>query len=252
LRIPKAADTTNAMTAGAMTETRSILVADDTAFVRDRFRAAMEAAGHTVTVAGTAPDALSLLRAGGARFDLIVLDLQLPQSNGLELLRAVHATQASHGPIVVFSGTIASVADVRELGALGVAGYINEYTSAQNILPALAPHLFPDHYRRRTSPRVALGIPVAYRFGNTIATATMVNVSHGGLGIRTTNVLGIGTPIKVRFRLPGTRAEVDADAVITWMHKGVGMGAQFIQIADNGQAVIDEFVQAHFFSNRKA
>ena len=240
------------MTAGAMTETRSILVADDTAFVRDRFKAAMEAAGHTVTVAGTAPDALSLLRAGGARFDLIVLDLQLPHSNGLELLRAIHATQASHGPIVVFSGTIASVADVRELGALGVAGYINEYTSAQNILPALAPHLFPDHYRRRTSPRVALGIPVAYRFGNTIATATMVNISHGGLGIRTTNVLGIGTPIKVRFRLPGTRGEVDADGVITWMHKGVGMGAQFIQITGDGQAIIDDFVQAHFFSNRKA
>jgi two-component system chemotaxis response regulator CheY len=252
LHLTVSADTTDAMTAGAMTETRSVLVADDTAFVRDRFKTAIEAAGHQATVVGTAPDALSLLRAAGARFDLIVLDLQLPQANGLELLRAVHATQASHGPIVVFSGTIASVADVRELGALGVAGYINEYTSAQNILPALAPHLFPDHYRRRTSPRVALGIPVAYRFGNTIATATMVNISHGGLGIRTTNVLEAGTTIKARFRLPGTPREVDADAVIAWMHRGIGMGAQFTQLADDDQALIDEFVQAHFFSNRKA
>lgn len=233
-----------------MAEVRTVLVADDTAFVRDRFKTAIEAAGHQAFAAGTAPEALALLN-GGLRFDLIVLDLQLPQGNGMEMLRAVHAS-AGHGPIIVFSGTIANAADVRELGALGVAGYINEYTAAQNILPALAPHLFPDHYRRRTSPRVALGIPVAYRFGNTIATATMVNVSHGGLAIRTTNVLEVGTVIKVRFKLPGTAQDVDADAVIAWSERRIGMGVKFTQIAGQGQAVIDEFVQAHFFSNRKA
>lgn len=240
------------MTAAAMTETRNILVADDTAFVRERFKAAIEAAGHHATVVGTAREALALLRGGQARFDLIVLDLQLPQGHGLELLRAVHAAQNGHGAIVVFSGTIACVADVRELGALGVTGYINEYTSAQNILPALAPHLFPDHYQRRTSPRVALGIPLAYRFGNTIATATLVNISHGGLGVRTTNVLDTGTTIKARFRLPGTARDVEADAVITWTRRGVGMGAQFTQVAGDGQDIIDGFVQAHFFSNRRA
>lgn len=239
------------MTTGAMTEVRRVLVADDTAFVRDRFKAAIEAAGHEAAVAGTASDALSLLHAG-TRFDLIILDLQLPQGHGLELLRAMHAAQDSHGPIVVFSGTIASVADASQLAALGVAGYINEYTSAQNILPALAPHLFPDHYQRRTSPRVALGIPIAYRFGNTIATATMVNVSHGGVGIRTTNALDSGTTVKVRFRLPGTPHEIDADSVITWSQKGVGMGVQFTQLTGDGQAIVDDFVQAHFFSNRKA
>ena len=34
-----------------------------------------------------------------------------------------------------------------------VAGYINEYSAVQHIVPALAPHLFPDHYNRRSSPR---------------------------------------------------------------------------------------------------
>jgi hypothetical protein len=43
-----------------------------------------------------------------------------------------------------------------------------------------------------------------------------------------------------------------AHRVIAWMHRGIGMGAQFTQLADDGQALIDEFVQAHFFSNRKA
>lgn len=239
------------MTSGTLTAVKTVLVADDTAFVRERFKKAIEAAGHQVLTAGTAPVLLSLVRDGTVRLDLIVLDLQLPHGNGVDLLRTLQAN-ANHGPVVVFTGTIASADTARELGALGVSGYINEYTSAQNILPALAPHLFPDHYRRRATPRVALGIPVAYRFGNTIATATMVNVSQGGLGIRTTNLLEVGTSIKARFRLPGTKREVDAEAFVVWVDRKLGMGAQFTTVASDDQKIIDTFVQAHFFSNRKA
>ena len=92
-------------------------------------------------------------------------------------------------PILVFSGTIASADEVRELAALGVAGYVNEYSAVQHILPSLAPHLFPDNFNRRGSPRVVLGIPVAYRFGNTIAAALTLNLSKGGLAIRTMSPL---------------------------------------------------------------
>jgi CheY-like chemotaxis protein len=238
------------MTAGAMTAVKTVLVADDTAFVRDRFKSAIEAAGHHALVVGNAADLTTALRSNKIHFDLIVIDLQLSHGNGVGMLRMIQASKVL-APVVVFSGTIAKAADVRELGTLGVNGYINEYTSAQNILPALAPHLFPDHYRRRHTPRVALGIPVAYRFGNTIATATMVNVSQGGVGIRTTSVLASGTPIKLRFRLPAS-PDVDADAVIAWSEPRIGMGVTFTKVSGTGQQVIDAFVQAHFFSNRKA
>jgi hypothetical protein len=60
---------------------------------------------------------------------------------------------------------------------------VNEYSAVQHILPSLAPHLFPDNFNRRGSPRVVLGIPVAYRFGNTIAAALTLNLSKGGLAI---------------------------------------------------------------------
>ena len=79
---------------------------------------------------------------------------------------------------------------MRELATLGVAGYVNEYSAVQHILPTLAPQLFPDEYNRRGSPRVVLGIPVNYRVGNTIAAALTLNLSHGGVAIRTTNPLG--------------------------------------------------------------
>ena len=89
--------------------------------------------------------------------------------------------------------------------ALGVAGYVNEYSAVQHILPSLAPHLFPDNFNRRGSPRVVLGIPVAYRFGNTIAAALTLNLSKGGVAIRTMSPLEQHAKVRVRFRLPGSK-----------------------------------------------
>ena len=118
-----------------------------------------------------------------------MLDLRLPHAGGVELVRAIRKLDRRRLPILVFSGTIANADEVRELASLGVAGYVNEYSAVQHILPSLAPHLFPDNFNRRGSPRVMLGIPVAYRFGNTIAAALTLNLSKGGVAIRTMSPL---------------------------------------------------------------
>jgi uncharacterized protein (TIGR02266 family) len=97
-----------------------------------------------------------------------------------------------------------------------------------------------------------LGIPIAYRYGNTIATALTLNISRGGIAIRTTNPLTPDTKIKIRFRLPTGKREVDVEARVAWNDRRVGMGLQFEGVSAVDQAAIDEFVEAHFFSNRRA
>ena len=141
--------------ASAGLSAKTVVVGDDTAFVRDRFRTALEHAGHQVLVIKSAPELLARLDAESAALDLLVLDLRLPQSGGVEMIRAVRARDGGRLPILIFSGTIASADEVRDLAALGVAGYINEYSAVQHILPSIAPHLFPDNFNRRSSPRVA-------------------------------------------------------------------------------------------------
>ena len=230
---------------------KTVMIADDTAFVRDRFRAALESAGHRAVAVKSAVELLARVRADANRLDLIVLDLRLPHAPGVELVRSIRKLDDGV-PILVFSGTIASADEVRELAALGVSGYVNEYSAVQHILPSLAPHLFPDNFNRRNSPRVVLGIPIQYRFGNTIAAALTLNLSHGGIAIRTTSPLEGGTRIKVRFRMPGSKRDVDAEGRIAWSDRRVGMGIQFEKIDSSYQTVIDNFVDAHFFSNRKA
>ena len=113
---------------------------------------------------------------------------------------------------------------------------MNEYSAVQNILPSLAPHLFPDNFNRRGSPRVVLGIPVAYRFGNTIAAALTLNLSKGGVAIRTMSPLDQHAKVRVRFRLPGSKLDVEADSRVAWSDRRVGMGLQFEKVGSGGSA----------------
>ena len=99
---------------------------------------------------------------------------------------------------------------------------------------------------------MSLGIPVAYRVGNTIAAALTINISHGGLAIRTTNPLAVDTAVRVRFRLPGGKNEIDVQARVAWADRRLGMGVQFKKIGNPDQEQIDQYVKSHFFSNRKA
>src|SRR5437763_13694337 len=232
--------------------TKTVVVADDTAFVRDRFRATLEGAGHKAVTVKSAAELLARVRIDLAQLDLVVMDMRLSNAPGIELVKSIRKMDEGKLPILIFSGTIASAEEVRDLAALGVAGYVNEYSAVQHILPSLAPHLFPDNYNRRGSPRVVLGIPIQYRFGNTIAAALTLNLSHGGIAIRTTSPLDAGTKIKIRFRMPGSKRDIDAKGHVAWSDRRVGMGIQFESVEPSHQAVIDSFVDAHFFSNRKA
>jgi uncharacterized protein (TIGR02266 family) len=238
--------------ASTSVSTKTVVVADDTAFVRDRFAAALDTAGHKAIAVKSAAELLARVRADLEQIDLIVLDLRLPHAPGVDLVRSIRKLDEGRLPILIFSGTIASADEVRDLAALGVAGYVNEYSAVQHILPSLAPHLFPDNFNRRSSPRVVLGIPIQYRFGNTIAAALTLNLSHGGIAIRTTSPLENGSKIKVRFRMPGSKRDIDAEGRVAWSDRRVGMGVQFEVVDSAIQTIIDNFVDAHFFSNRKA
>ena len=99
--------------------TKTVIVADDTAFVRDRFATALLSAGHTAFTVKSAAELLARVRADLAQIDLIVLDLRLPHAGGVELVRTIRKIDQGRLPILVFSGTIATADEVRDLAGAG-------------------------------------------------------------------------------------------------------------------------------------
>ncbi len=225
------------------TGARTVLLASGDAGIRDRFSGPLHDASHRTLEATRASALLDRLGAEEAPIDLLLLDLRLGD-DGTALFRQVRA-RAGRLPIIVFSGSVDSAAAVRALAPLGVAGYVNEHCDAQDVLPSLAPHLFPDNFNRRSGPRVVLAIPVSYRVDRTIATAVTLNIGGGGLAVRTMNPLRPPAKVHTRFRLPGSALDVEAQCRVAWSDPRVGMGLQFERVDPADQAAIDDYVDRH-------
>jgi CheY-like chemotaxis protein len=79
----------------------AILIVDDHAGFRSFARAMLEADGLTVAEAATGAEAAEAVRS--ARPSLVLLDIQLPDTDGFEVARQL-AAQAD-GPVVVLTST---------------------------------------------------------------------------------------------------------------------------------------------------
>jgi DNA-binding response OmpR family regulator len=64
-----------------------ILIVEDSPLVTDAYRILIEASGYEVDTAATVAEAIE--RATSARVDLMLLDLTLPDGNGLEIMAAL-------------------------------------------------------------------------------------------------------------------------------------------------------------------
>ena len=73
-----------------------VLVVDDDTGIRETIRLILEGAGYAVTEARDGAEALERLRAGTARY-VVLLDYTLPRLDGPTLLRALEADPAVAG-----------------------------------------------------------------------------------------------------------------------------------------------------------
>ena len=71
------------------------------------------------------------------------------------------------------------------------------------------------------------------------------------MAIRTMTPLESGVKARVRFRLPGSKHDIEAESRVSWSDRRVGMGLQFEHVEPADQTAIDDFVDQHFFTRRR-
>ena len=107
-----------------------VLVVDDSAGVRQLLSATLNGAGFEVEVAGGAREAVLAMADDG--FDAMVVDYSMPRSNGVELVRAMRASEV-RVPIVMVSG-VATPEEKQAAWEVGVDAYLDKFDLRQGVL----------------------------------------------------------------------------------------------------------------------
>ncbi len=107
-----------------------VLVVDDSAGVRQLLSATLNGAGFEVEVASGAREAVVAMASDG--FAAMVVDYSMPRSNGVELVRAMRASDVKV-PIVMVSG-VATAEEKEAAWAVGVDAYLDKFDLRQGVL----------------------------------------------------------------------------------------------------------------------
>lgn len=101
---------------------KKILSADDSASVRQMVALTLEGAGYQVVGASDGKEALALLKASPV--DMIITDLNMPNLNGIELIKQVRALPGFKFLPIVLLTTESEETKKKEGQAAGATGWI--------------------------------------------------------------------------------------------------------------------------------
>jgi two-component system chemotaxis response regulator CheB len=167
-----------------------ILIVDDSAVIRSLLRTVI-CADRSLEVVGTASDGVAALQAiESVRPDLILLDVEMPNMDGLATLRALRA-RSYRMPIVMVSSVTQRGARVTiEALASGASDYVTKPASQANretAIRVLARDLLPriqaltaSAVEQSPCPAIAVDRAETLKFSSTPPSVVVVGVSTGG------------------------------------------------------------------------
>ena len=108
-----------------------ILVVDDSTTVRKFVSVSLEMQGFDVTTACDGIDALEQLPK--KKFDLVITDLNMPNMDGFELIKALRESPEYHDLPVIILTSLSDQANKEEGAKLGVLSYVVKPFSLEKI-----------------------------------------------------------------------------------------------------------------------
>lgn len=111
---------------------RRILTIDDNQVVGWALRARLWVAEYEVEIASSALEAFTILKR--ERFDLVLLDLEMPGIGGLEALAIIKLLDLCRGAPVVLLTSSDEERNVRRAHELGARGYLTKQAAAETLI----------------------------------------------------------------------------------------------------------------------
>lgn len=112
---------------------KKVLIADDDPQIRRLFAKKLAGAGYDVQTCGSGLEALDSLR--GSRWDLLVLDLNMPGTDGFEVLKKAR-TEWPEVPVLIISGYMKGVL-LKAAEWFGAAATLDKLLAPEQLVPTV-------------------------------------------------------------------------------------------------------------------
>ena len=122
---------------------KTILIIDDEQMIREMSSDMLSTIGYNVLVSDNGNDGLKIFEDNSDKIDLVLLDLLMPEMNGITCFKKL--TEIKSDVKVIISSGIADLTKRKELEELGVAGYLEKPFSLKTIAEYLKKILVNNH-----------------------------------------------------------------------------------------------------------
>ena len=217
-----------------------VLAVDDDPEVLDVFKTVVGALGWQVV-------ALTDSRAAAQRilqekFDLVALDLRMPNLDGFELTERVRASNSNRGiPILMFTG-FDDIETMRRAFAVGVTFYMPKPLSVRNLRGLFSAARGLMLQERRRYIRLPLRQSVTCQSGAKRFKVRSVDLAQGGILLESSGGLVEGDIAEIEFGLPGGSESLKLMVRVVRTAPSAGIALEFIDPEPPERAALLNYV----------
>ena len=97
--------------------------------------------------------------------------------------------------------------------------------------------------------RAGLDVPVALNVNRGQVEGQLINISQGGMQVRTDSAVQSSKPLQVTLELPGAKSPLKAKAEIAWQDQKGNIGFRFVGLTPKLQRTLQVWLAQQYFTN---
>jgi len=232
---------------------KHILLADDSMLIRARLGHILEEAGHHVTLCIDGSAVIETLQGGNIDFDLIILDMNMPHINGFAVLEWMNVNGYMDGFPVLCMTDFYDINKVSKIVVdLGAEGLLIKGLSPSQTIDSVNKILFRETESTRNLVRLNTSIDARFTMAHKNFNGTILNLSLGGLFLKTDARLHDGYTLALNFELPGFKdSSINSVGRVKWITPAdkkneffTGAGIEFKVLTTKNKNTISEFLNS--------
>ena len=179
------------------------------------------------------------------KIDAIIVDYDLAGADGLLQRLEPMRHGANALPLLLMSGPLHHDQLLRS----GADFFFEKPVSVEQAVHTLAAARNLILRGRLRYHRQALQAHVSMVANRKHMDAELLNLSRGGIGVRTKADLQIGEAVRLRFSLPGRKLVVQAQAAVAWRRPNGDVGLRFEELTQTSHEELQLWLEGRYFES---